>query len=140
MAWTSTRKPAGPHHDSKPFLVVHSSHSSAARALALNVRSITTGAFANAAALLSLISVSPVFWRCHAFVVVRGQPPIGRGALPTARDTVPATPRAGEMVQPSKNNACSVHPAASKRNRRYARFADAATLRTGEPPPAGRCR
>src|SRR5262249_40567788 len=32
MAWTRARKPPGPHHDSKPSLVVHSSHTSSPRA------------------------------------------------------------------------------------------------------------
>src|SRR2546423_5703604 len=37
---TSTRKPSGPHQDSKPSLVVHRSHSSSTRAR--YVRSTTT--------------------------------------------------------------------------------------------------
>src|SRR5438270_11065847 len=40
MIWTSTRRPSGPHHDSKPSFVVHNSHSS--RTVARYVRSKTS--------------------------------------------------------------------------------------------------
>src|SRR3954468_23094111 len=44
MAWTSTRNPSGPHHDSNPLFVVHRSQRSSTRARYVRSRTTLAGA------------------------------------------------------------------------------------------------
>src|SRR6516162_6721155 len=99
MAWTSVRNPSGGHQDSKPSLVVHSSHSSSTDAR--YVRSMTNLGLVAAALLLivSLMCLAPGEGFSIACVSFRVRLPVGRGVFPRGRGTGPATCRAREKAR-----------------------------------------
>src|SRR5262249_26076963 len=83
MAWTSARKPSGPHQDSNPSLVVHRSQSSST--VARYVRSMTAfGLVAAASALLlfALMCLAPAEGPSVSCVAFREHLPDDRGELP----------------------------------------------------------
>src|SRR5262245_1147971 len=135
--WTSTRKPSGPHHDSKPFLVVHSSHSSSTRAW--YVRSTTTFGLTGDL-LLSFICVSPCAWFSGSSVVPRARLRSGRDALPTNCGTSRATRQARGKAPPSESRGAAAHPPASRRSPLRGGCVDGARRRTGGFRHARRCR
>src|SRR5580700_10084534 len=94
-AWTSTRKPSGPHHDSKPCFVVHNSQSSPT--FARYVRSMTTFGLvvwpAAADLLLSFMYLAPCLGVFHLTVASRAPLPSGQVVLPTNCGTARATYR-----------------------------------------------
>src|SRR5262249_15386087 len=95
MAWTFARQPSGPHQDSKPSFVVHSSQISSTEAR--YVRSMTVVdlvAAAVALLFLSLMWLAPGEGFSVSCVSFRAPLPGGRGVLPMGRGTGPATCRA----------------------------------------------
>ena len=109
---TSTRKPSGPHHDSKPCLVVHSSHSSSTRAR--YVRSMTTfgwlcGRCGHASAAHC---VTPVASTTLALLLERGSQPV-EARLPQAAVLREPLVELAERLRPAASRGAAVRPAAS---------------------------